>query len=356
MRWALLSLLCVLLPSALAFEVLICKDPGCSLQDKVFEAGERIFLNYTHPDRDTLTGVQGKLTYPKEKLDHIKLPSSVRLTGSGPYMLEATAFDRDKVYRSVKTFVLIQPEPEPVQETAEEKQDVPESTAQNEPDDYDIMASNFGYKRQYPGLLGSIIALSVLLGIVIVLYLIVKIKNRPASLVKLDLDQLAEIHSIEEPHQYMNKLVDYIRQAFAAGYSKEEIRAHLQEKGWKKKQVEEGFRRHKLLGTYHDMKEKNIDEKKIRDMLLKEFKPAQVKQTLMHHTVKLGREPTAEDKRKHLAELASLHLQEEKTQAEDIAKYIKECYMAGYSKQMIRELLIEQGYLDKKIENAFDKI
>ena len=98
-----------------------------------------------------------------------------------------------------------------------------------------------------------------------------------------------------------------------------------------------------------------MGEEDIRKALSKDYKAGQIKETLSHHSVILGKDATPGDKIKHLHELAETHkVHKGGKRAPKLQKYIRKCYGHGYSREMIKDALREKGWPDEAVQRAFD--
>ena len=76
-----------------------------------------------------------------------------------------------------------------------------------------------------------------------------------------------------------------------------------------------------------------------------------------HHSVKIGPEATMQDKYKHLKELAKKdEIGPDEDKITKLKKYIKKCYNKGYTRFMIKKILVKNGLKEETIERAFEEL
>ncbi len=351
-----------------SFRLKVCKDQACTMESTVFLQHSNIYFNYESSEE--VLSAAAVLTYPDGKTMKLKLPASIKADLMGPYVLEATAVAGGTIKQTKRFGVIEAPaqnlQSEPAQEKKEKEQAaVPDQPAvtndQPETGLTDLMVpqnrTNKNDSLMDNELLLGIYMMGGLLALFIALYLIVRWKNRSRDKAhpRKSLKEFAEDHDVLHPHKYMNKIVSYISSSLEQGYSTKDIYDHLRSNGWKEKQINEGFRRYKLLGSYHEMKDSNMPEKEIKKALLKDYSRAQIRETLSHHSAILGRDATEEDRMRHLHELAEVHeVHKAEGNLAKLQSYISKCYSHGYSRQMIRDTLIDKGWSAETVDKAFE--
>jgi hypothetical protein len=201
--------------------------------------------------------------------------------------------------------------------------------------------------------------ISILIGLVALVCVLGGIYwyKRKVSISRKPLQQIAEDHDVHIPHQFINKVVSYIDASLALGYSTQDIYQHLKTLKWTEEQINDAFKRFELLGAYHQMRDDQVPETTIKAKLSKDYKPEQIRATLTHHAAILGKNASADDQINHLTELAKTHeVHEADTKISKLAKFVKQCYVHGYPKEIITRMLTAKGWAQEHIENAFSTI
>ncbi|MEA2036204.1 MAG: hypothetical protein U9O94_01745 [Nanoarchaeota archaeon] len=205
-----------------------------------------------------------------------------------------------------------------------------------------------GFKEQLSPREFNLIPYLIILGVVgIILVGIFSVKGFSR------LNKTAKKHDVHEPHNFINKVVNYINELKKQGYNDDKITANLKSLGWQENQIKEGFSRYNLLGEYHDMKSKNKTDASIKKSLSKTYDPNHVEGGLKHYSVLLGKGASDKKQRAHLNEIAKEH---GVTGLDKIKDYIKQCYSHGYTKDIIISVLKENKWSQETIDRAFGEL
>jgi len=345
-----------------AFSVKLCRDPLCNNEANVFLQNQMVFISYEPKLPEYF--VSAILTTPDKKTRQLTLPTSVKAELIGPYVLEVKASGYSPIIRNFG--VIEQPAQTRVEAPVQTQSTEIPPTEQIEPEPVSSVVNDLMLPQPEPKKSSTVFAIMEVViylvsGVVILalIFMLVRSKMHEKQLQapKQSLKQLAESDDMHESHRFMNKVVNYIAASLKQGYSTRALYEHLRSLNWSEKEINEGFRRYELLGTYHDMKKSKMADGAIKKALSKDFKARQIKETLNHHSVILGKDASDEEKMNHLFALAEEHdVHNVDDKLPKLRKYISKCYSHGYSREMIRKSLAEKGWPEDFVQQAFDTL